>query len=59
MSSDDQSLASRIDTLEDLSLYLFELANMIHEHADMLYRLSDNAKTEADKLRRQAAAAQH
>jgi len=57
--TDDQSLAERIDTMEDLSLYLFELANMIHEHADMLFRLSDNAKAEADRLRRQAAAAPH
>ena len=35
----------------ELSEYLFDLANMIHEHRDMLFRLSDKAKAEAEKLR--------
>ncbi len=55
--SDDQNPQSKINTLEDLSLFLFDLANTIHEHRDMLFRLSDEAKAEADKLRGQGAGA--
>lgn len=53
----EQDLAERINQLDELSFYLFDLANTIHEHADMLFRLSDRAKAEADKLRAQAASA--
>ncbi len=51
MATDNEMLADRIITLEDLSLYLFDLANTIHEHRDMLFRLADKAKAEADRLR--------
>ncbi len=57
MTSGDQSVAERIQMLDELSLFLFDLATIVHEHADMLFRLSDEAKAEADKLRHQAAGA--
>ncbi len=39
-----------IDEWNELAEYLFELANMIHEHRDMLFRLSDRTKAQAEKL---------
>ena len=53
MPGDDNTLDEKIHTLEEFSEYLFDLANNVHEHADMLFRLSDNAKAEAAKLSRQ------
>ena len=55
MASDDPIVA-KIELLDEFTLYLFDLANTIHEHGEMLFRLSDNAKAEADRLRAQLAA---
>ncbi len=52
MNSKDESIEARIAMWEDLSLYLFDLANTVPEHVDMLFRLSDEAKAEAEKLRK-------
>ena len=46
-------IASRIATMEELSAYLFELALAVPEHVEMLFRLSDKAKGEAEQLRHQ------
>ena len=49
---------SELNTIKDwneLAEYLFELANMIHEHRDMLFRLSDRAKAQAEKLSQENA----
>ncbi len=40
----------------DLAEYLFDLANMIHEHRDMLFRLSDEARAQAEKVRQRSIA---
>ena len=53
MTDNKQSIRERVELLEELSPYLFDLANTIHEHREMLFRLSDKAKAEADKLRQQ------
>jgi hypothetical protein len=54
---DNESVKDKVETFEELSLYLFDLANTIHEHRDMLFRLSEMAKAQADKLRAQSAGA--
>ena len=55
VANDDQDAAAKVQMLEEMSLYLFDLANTIHEHRDMLFRLSDTASAQANKLRRQLA----
>lgn len=57
MAQDETTVEQKIKTFEDLSAYLFDLANTVHEHRDMLFRLSDEAKHEAEKLREQSAGA--
>ena len=59
MPEEGKSLAERIEQLEEVALYLSDLANSVHEHRSMLYRLADNAKAEAEKLRSQLAADAH
>lgn len=49
---------SELNTIEqwnELAEYLFELANTIPEHREMLFRLSDAAKAQAEKLRQESA----
>lgn len=53
---DERDLAGRIATLEDISAFLFDLAIQIPEHVEMLFRLSEKAKAEAERLRAQPAA---
>ncbi len=51
MANDHQPLA--ITEWEELSQFLFDLAVAIPDHMEMLFRLSDKAKAEAERLRRQ------
>ncbi len=46
------SRSEEIEQWKELSAYLFDLAVHIHEHSEMLFRLSDRAKEQADKLQR-------
>ncbi len=56
MANDAHIPAETIAQWRELSDYLFDLATIIHEHSEMLFRLSDNAKAEAEKLLRQQIA---
>lgn len=43
-------LTDKIAELRDLSEFLFDLAITVPEHCTMLFRLSDKAQAEADRL---------
>ncbi len=55
--SEPQDVAARIAELEELSAFLYDLAIARPEYVEMLFRLSDKASAEANRLKRHFATA--
>ena len=52
--ANDADATGKIAELRDLSGYLYDLAIMVPEHCEMLFRLSDKLLQEAERLQRES-----